>query len=36
MREQTDPIQERRSQGNELIQHMLKERKQLLSLLLQV
>ena len=36
MREQTDPVQERRSQGNELIQHMLKERNQLLSLLLQV
>ena len=36
MRESTDQTQERRSQSNELIQHMLKERNQLLSLLLQV
>ena len=36
MKEQLDTIQERRSGSQELIQHMLKERNQLLSLLLQV
>ena len=36
MNEQLQEVQERRSQGNELIQHMLKERNQLFSLLLQV
>lgn len=36
MKEQVENIQERRSRSNELIQHMLKERNQLLSLLLQV
>lgn len=32
----TDKVEERRGRSNELIQHMLKERNQLLSLLLQV
>lgn len=36
MKEQLDVIEERRSDSNELIQHMLKERNQLLSLLLLV
>lgn len=36
MAEQLDTIQERRSASQELIQHMLTERNQLLSLLLQV
>jgi regulator of sigma D len=36
MKEQLNEIQERRGATNELIQHMLKERNQLLSLLLQV
>jgi len=36
MNEQVDEIKERRASSNELIQHMLKERNQLLSLLLQV
>lgn len=36
MKEQLDEIQERRVRSNELIQHMLKERNQLISLLLQV
>jgi regulator of sigma D len=36
MKEQLDEIQERRGSSNELIQHMLKERNQLISLLLQV
>lgn len=36
MAEQVQETQERRSQSNELIQHMLKERNQLLSLMLQV
>jgi regulator of sigma D len=36
MKEQLDVAQERRSGSNQLIQHMLKERNQLLSLLLQV
>ncbi len=36
MKEQLNEIQERRGATNELIQHMLKERNQLLSLLLKV
>ena len=36
MKEQLNEVQERRTGSNELIQHMLKERNQLLSLLLQV
>ena len=36
MAEQTGVVEERRSKSTELIQHMLKERNQLLSLLLQV
>ena len=36
MKEQANAVEERRGQSNELIQHMLKERNQLLSLLLQV
>lgn len=36
MKEQLDEVQERRGSSNELIQHMLKERHQLLSLMLQV
>jgi regulator of sigma D len=36
MKEQLSEVQERRGSSNELIEHMLKERNQLLSLLLQV
>lgn len=36
MKEQLDEVQERRGSSNELIEHMLKERHQLLSLMLQV
>jgi len=36
MKEQLEEVKERRVRSNELIQHMLKERNQLLSLLLQV
>ncbi|MCG8378447.1 MAG: sigma D regulator [Proteobacteria bacterium] len=36
MNKQVDTVQERRSRSNALIQHMLKERNQLLSLLLEV
>ncbi len=36
MKEQADETEERRCQSNELVQHMLKERKQLLSLMLKV
>lgn len=36
MKEQAEETQERRGASNELIEHMLKERNQLLSLLLQV
>ncbi len=36
MKEQLDEVQDRRVRTNELIQHMLKERNQLISLLLQV
>lgn len=36
MKEQAEETQERRCESNELVQHMLKERNQLLSLMLQV